>query len=220
MKVLLVRHGNTFAPEDKVVWTGGGNDIPLVARGFEQADALGRKLVALQLQPARIFAGPLQRTATFAERIQGHLDSTSLSQVEIHHCLHEIDYGPWTGLTRTEVIERGDAVDQDAWDTHSIWPSHIFNGSPALIEEHIREFVNMLYQRYPRDLLVCVSSNGILRYFLKLIEGAFEEAIQQQDFKVKTGHCCFIEFRGGVWKKHFWNLPPEMIDRQYFSSES
>ena len=33
IELLLVRHGNTFAPGDRVVWVGKGQDLPLVESG-------------------------------------------------------------------------------------------------------------------------------------------------------------------------------------------
>ena len=41
MLLLLARHGNTFDKGDKVVWVGARTDLPLTAKGREQARALG-----------------------------------------------------------------------------------------------------------------------------------------------------------------------------------
>ena len=44
MLLLLARHGNTFNKGDKIVWVGARTDLPLTAKGREQALALGQAL--------------------------------------------------------------------------------------------------------------------------------------------------------------------------------
>ena len=46
IELLLVRHGNTFSPGDRVSWVGRGEDLPLVESGRAQASALGATLRA------------------------------------------------------------------------------------------------------------------------------------------------------------------------------
>jgi probable phosphoglycerate mutase len=37
MQLILSRHGNTFSPQDAVVWVGAKQDLPLVDSGVLQA---------------------------------------------------------------------------------------------------------------------------------------------------------------------------------------
>ena len=67
MKLILVRHGNTFSKGDKVVWVGARSDMPLVEKGVEQAKAVGEALKASGLEPSVIFCGPLKRTTETAQ---------------------------------------------------------------------------------------------------------------------------------------------------------
>ena len=41
VNIIISRHGNTFEPDEKVVWAGATNDLPLAAKGIEQAKNLG-----------------------------------------------------------------------------------------------------------------------------------------------------------------------------------
>ena len=49
MLLLLARHGNTFEKGDKVVWVGARTDIPLTAKGRDQAAALAAGLQPVSL---------------------------------------------------------------------------------------------------------------------------------------------------------------------------
>ncbi|HBH26642.1 MAG TPA: hypothetical protein DDX54_04495 [Rhodospirillaceae bacterium] len=49
--LIIARHGNTFAPGAEPRRVGGRTDLPLVAKGRAQAQALGRTLGALTLPP-------------------------------------------------------------------------------------------------------------------------------------------------------------------------
>ena len=51
MKLYLIRHGNTFAPGDKVTWVGSQNDLPLVESGIQQAQTLSSALQKQNIIP-------------------------------------------------------------------------------------------------------------------------------------------------------------------------
>jgi probable phosphoglycerate mutase len=56
-----------------------------------------------------------------------------------------------------------------------------------------------------------VSSNGRLRYFLKLIDSEFERRVAESNFKVATGRVCLIDITNGAAKLELWNEQPEML---------
>ena len=66
MLLLLARHGNTFEAGDKVVWVGARTDLPLTAKGREQAAALGEGLRPVKSVIKHIVSGPLNRTREHA----------------------------------------------------------------------------------------------------------------------------------------------------------
>ena len=59
--LVLVRHGNTFGPEDPVVWVGAREDLPLVESGRAQAERLRAALVRLDWSPTAAVSGGLAR---------------------------------------------------------------------------------------------------------------------------------------------------------------
>ena len=60
MHVILARHGNTFDPGEQPVWVGARTDLPLVAKGRDQAAEIGAALRASNMIPQRVLAGPLR----------------------------------------------------------------------------------------------------------------------------------------------------------------
>ena len=61
------------------------------------------------------------------------------------------------------------------------------------------------------DAALLVSSNGILRFFLRLVPGAFEALAENKELKVATGNCCALRQEGGVWSLVFWNRLPQRL---------
>ncbi|MFN8758233.1 MAG: histidine phosphatase family protein [Tagaea sp.] len=96
-KILLVRHGNTFAPGETAVWVGARTDLPLVAKGLEQARTFGDAVRGAGLDVGPLRAGPLRRTREFVREAFG-------VAAEIDDRLTEIDYGKWEGRTTEDVI--------------------------------------------------------------------------------------------------------------------
>jgi probable phosphoglycerate mutase len=110
--VFLVRHGETE-------WSRSGQhtsstDLPLLAAGATDAEALGRRLRAYDL--ALVLASPLLRARETA-RLAGLGDV-----VEITEDLRELGYGDYEGLTTPEIRR-----ERPAW---SIWTDGAPGGEP------------------------------------------------------------------------------------------
>ena len=58
---------------------------------------------------------------------------------------------------------------------------------------------------------VFVTSNGILKFFLKLVPGAFEKMASEGVLKVGTGNCCALAHEEGAWRVLFWNVQPPSL---------
>jgi len=209
VNIILSRHGNTFGPQDKVVWAGSRNDLPLVARGVEQAERFAEVLKARQIKPAAIFSGPLERTFHYAEIITQKLALSFKPFVDLR--LNEIDYGDWTGLTQKEVKERFGEEELTSWDEHSVWPSKgNWGGSEESVKAEVHAFVGDLIQGFKEDeTVIVVSSNGRLRFFLRLIEGELEQRMKQGSFKVKTGNICKLKHEKSQLNVVYWNQEPK-----------
>ena len=67
MRLILLRHGNTFGPGEPSRCVGVNEDLPLVAEGIAQAKRAGVYLRSQLLVPDVVFCSELQRTRVFAE---------------------------------------------------------------------------------------------------------------------------------------------------------
>lgn len=188
VELLLVRHGNTFGPGDAVTWVGAREDLPLVESGEAQARELGsalkQALASGQPAPDRVLAGPLQRTRRAAELA---LEVAGLeAPVEIEERLIEVDYGPWGGLTTEQLVERFGAEVVEGWEQRCAWPPQWVTQEREL-RARVTGLVDELRAACPGQRVLILSSNGVLRYFLQSVEGAFEAALAERTFKLKTG---------------------------------
>jgi broad specificity phosphatase PhoE len=208
--LILARHGNTFNPGDKVTFVGARNDLPLVESGIQQATLVGQSLLAKGICLDAIFCGPLKRTRQFAEIIRTILAFDRPPIVDER--LNELDYGQWSGLTDTEVIEKFGQSDFDNWNKNGIWPKEAFAESDSEINSQIASFVMHLKCNYEAcQNVLAISSNGKLRYFLRLIPGLWESASQANQLKVATGKICLFQFQSEFpqMKMPGWNLDPQ-----------
>lgn len=211
MKIILSRHGNTFSATDPVVWVGATQDLPLVHSGILQAKCLAQSLQKAGIKPTAVYCGPLKRTRDYATIVLEQLHSSLTPIVDSR--LNEIDYGNWAGLSNTQIQEIGEGAELSAWENLSVWPKIArWSGSSALMEKEIKKFSKALVTQYdPMDYILLITSNGRLRYFLKLIHGTFEQHIQNKNFKVATGNICFFLYDHKKWHLEFWNKNPQYL---------
>ena len=204
MKLLLARHGNTFEAGDTPYIVGRTENLPLTLEGEAQAVRLARFLHARDLIPTMIRCGELQRTRRMAAIIG---DTLALPVPIIDERLTELDYGDWSGLTTDQVRTTYGREEIDAWDHHGIMPEDR-GWSPTEEEllEHISSFAGEAIKRGGATL--AVTSNGVLRFFARLIDGLFEELAAARGLKVSTGNVCCLEHDGTKWRLVFWNQKP------------
>ena len=98
--IYLVRHGETEWNQDARIQ--GKTDIPLNARGRQQAEALADRLADVPLE--HIYTSDLSRARVTAELIAAR-QPRAVPVVALPE-LRECDYGLWEGLTRPEVAGR------------------------------------------------------------------------------------------------------------------
>ena len=207
MKLILARHGNTFGPQDTVVMAGLTNDLPLTGKGPEQAHAIAQAFAKRQQAVDGIYCSELQRTAQTAEPTGALLQMPIAADAR----LNELDYGLWTGLTDDEINAKFGEDTRLAWQKKSQWPENAgWGSSEQEVAVGIQAFAqDVVEKNAPDSSIFVVSSNGVLRYFLRLIPNKWEEAHATQSMKVKTGHLCQLSYRDGQWQVDFWNLSPE-----------
>lgn len=209
MQLILARHGNTFNPGDKICWVGSRNDLPLVEQGIVQAERVGNVLRDIPL--SAIYHASLKRTRHFAE-IVAEFTGTKAPLLADDRLL-EIDYGQWSGLTDAEIAEKyGEKCLKD-WVDRSVWPQNCgWSGSEELVTTEVEKFVFDVIASQPADAnVLVVTSNGKLRYFLKLIKNEFEQRVQEHTFKVATGRICLLSFQDNHFRLELWNEPAESL---------
>jgi broad specificity phosphatase PhoE len=211
MLLLIARHGNTFDAGDKVVWVGARTDLPLTAKGKAQAEALAAGLIPIRSKIKRVIAGPLQRTRQTAD-----IAATGLGlegRIEVDERLREIDYGLWEGKSSDEIAELGGESELKAWSERAAWPASPGWSPPQqTIADNVAQLAGELASSLSEDnAAVLVTSNGVLKFFLKLIPGAFEDMAAGGNLKVATGNVCALAFADGAWRLMFWNRQPPQL---------
>jgi probable phosphoglycerate mutase len=206
LNLILARHGNTFNPNDKVTWVGSRNDLPLVHAGIQQAKHLAESFLWAGITLDAIFCGPLTRTRRFADIVKKTLDLPYA--VTIDKRLNELDYGEWSGLTDTEVIEKFGSEFFDNWSKYGVWPAvGSWGQSESEIRDEVASFAQDLLNNYRETSnILAVSSSGRLRYFLTLVEGLWERSCQASNLKVGTGRICLSWHNGASWQMSAWNI--------------
>ncbi|MCE1237268.1 MAG: histidine phosphatase family protein [Hyphomicrobiales bacterium] len=204
--MILARHGNTFGPGDAVVWVGARSDLPLVEKGHAQAEAIADGLIAADLAPSRIWAGPLKRTAETAAIVAARC---GLAADAVTHAeeLREIDYGTWEGRSNDEI--RAEVGDDpiDGWQKRSVWPDG-FGWRPSeaeILADWDRLVARIAADAPPDATVLIVSSNGIFRLVARALGLAPSEA------KMNTGALARLELDGGDLRVLAWNLDPARL---------
>ncbi|MBN8548339.1 MAG: histidine phosphatase family protein [Deltaproteobacteria bacterium] len=208
MHLLFSRHGDTFEPGQKVVWVGSKNDLPLASKGKEQARELAHQLQKRNLSPIQIICAPLLRTREYGQII---IDELGLPiSVKVDARLSELDYGEWSGLSSEEISLRFGKEVLENWEKNSVWPKVCgWKSSEGEVLRELRELLAECRTTVSeKDLILFVTSNGRLRFLLKLIAGEFESRLARQDFKVKTGNIGLLEDCHRELTLHQWNVPP------------
>lgn len=203
MHLILVRHGNTFGPQDKVVWVGARSDLDLVEKGREQATAVAAGLATAGLRPSRIYAGPLKRTRQTADIIAAD-HGLDAGQIVISDDLREIDYGSWEARSNDEIrAEVGDQVIDD-WQKRSIWPKGCDwqPNEAGIIAGWKRLLVRIRKENEDDSVVLVVSSNGIFRLVAKSL------GLSAAAAKMNTGAVAHLIGDGFGFSVKAWNVAP------------
>lgn len=184
-RLVIVRHGNTFAPGEAPRRIGAPTDLPLIESGRDQARALADHFAAQPLTFDRVLASPLRRTRETAELIApGRLESAEW--------LREIDHGPDEDRTEAEVLARIGRDALDAWERDGTPPPDWRVDAEARIDAWRRVLADA------RGSTLLVTSNGAARFALI--------ALGLPPAKIRTGAYGVIE--GAPWTVTAWDRRP------------
>jgi broad specificity phosphatase PhoE len=144
---------------------------------------------------------------------EGGLFRSLKASLSIDERLREIDYGLWEGKSSEEIRALGGDCELRAWNERGEWPrSPQWTPSPETIEANAAELASELAAALPEGrAALLVTSNGILKFFLKLVPGAFEEMSARGALKVATGNCCALRYSERGWQVVFWDCEPSHL---------
>ncbi|WP_454781633.1 histidine phosphatase family protein [Legionella sp. WA2022007384] len=204
-RLLVARHGNTFAPGD-IVRRVGTTDLPLVDSGLNQGRLLGNYLQNNGLIPDVIFTSKLKRAIQTAQQAQSTM-GTNLP-IETLAIFNEIDYGPDENQPEEKVVARLGKEAINAWEAQAIVPEG-WKVDPSLLIQNWLDFSIRIRKEYPGKTCLVVTSNGIAR-FAPYLTGDFATFSAQYGIKVATGGLCVFENNepSEEWQCLAWNIKP------------
>lgn len=179
---VIVRHGNTFESGEKPRRIGARTDLPLTAKGSEQARALGAFFAAKGWRFDCALVSPLARTRQTAQAIlDAQIAPPESQEAEF---LREIDYGPDENLPEADVVARigNDAL--NAWERRAEPPEGWEIDAPGRIAAWKALFGEA---QAPNEITLLVTSNGAARFALMADAGLRAAAADLQNLKLPTG---------------------------------
>ena len=194
-RIIFIRHGETaFNASGQLQ---GQRDIPLNARGREQASAVGRFLrktyaaeIARLDATGAFWASPLGRTRETMERARTAM-GLAPTVYKLDDRLKELTFGEWEGLTWREV-ERIDAAGVRARKADKWGFTPPGGESYATLAMRVRAWLD------ERDGDCFVAAHGgIARALMFLIAGVAEDVAEDAD--IWQGRALIFDKGGFVW---------------------
>jgi broad specificity phosphatase PhoE len=211
MRLILVRHGNTFEPGTQAVWVGARTDLPLAAKGRAQAEQVGDFLLRRRVPLAAIYCGPLKRTVDTASIVAETATALSPPRIQIDERLRELDYGLWEGLSTHRIVELHGADEIESWETESVWPAGAgWKPEKDVVLQNVQNLLNeweATLRSGSSAAVLVVSSNGFFRLLAERM------GVPPRDRKMATGHISIVslvvpEHR---WQVDAWNVSPSLL---------
>lgn len=201
-RLIIIRHGNTFASGETPRRVGARTDIPLVDSGRDQAQKIGRYLKDNNIEPCAVYSSQLIRARQTADI----LCKTAGFDVDIqtNQTFNEIDHGVDENQTDDDIIARigKDALDQ--WNKSNVVPDG-WKVDIAAIQKGWSHFADDCLNNRNGKTTIVVSSGGIIKFSPVLTNGI----IPAESAKVATGSIsCFVH-DGKQWVCEFWNKKPD-----------
>lgn len=197
-RLIIVRHGNTFAAGEPARRIGARTDLPLTKAGEAQARELGRKFRQHDLRFGRALAGPLKRARDSAALLLAELCDPPPLVME--PMLDEIDHGPDESQPEAAVRARiGEAALAD-WDCEGTPPE----GWRVDRAARLAWWQAMLDEAGDQTTLL-VTSNGAARFALL----ALGRPLAPAGLKLRTGAFGILDRDAGSWRVSAWDQRPD-----------
>lgn len=163
MHIYLVRHGETHWNIQRR--TQGIKDIPLTAKGMNQAEELSRRLKKEPI--TKIYTSTLKRALSTAIIIGNKLDLTPLEMKE----LKEINFGVWEGLTIKQIEKKYPGQLGRYRTEFSFSPDK--GESLSSLQQRIDDFIesNIKGYAYKEDSILIVSHSYPIRMLIVRLLG-------------------------------------------------
>ena len=204
MTLIIVRHGNTFAPQDTPTRVGRRTDLPLVQSGEAQARKLGAYFRRHRIWPDVVFAGTLKRSYDTARLALEALGSQRPITVDV--MFDEIDYGPDENQTEADVMARIGAQALQDWDEQAKVPDG-WQVDPDAIIRNWLAFGARCRTEFAGKTVLVVTSNGMAR-FAPHLTGDFAAFTRHHSIKMATGAFCIFRVKDRRWVVEQWNVRP------------
>jgi len=164
-RIFLVRHGEVAGNVGDKPTFVGWNDLPLNARGIEQAERVAEYLASEKVQA--VYSSDLQRAKITAEKIAEKHDLT----VRIDADLREVNYGAWEGLGESE-LQREYSLQ---WQERQNDPWNVAAVEGESYQQMWQRFLpkwNDVVGNHHGETVVLVAHNGLIRMLLCYLLGA------------------------------------------------
>ena len=172
LRLLAVRHGATEWSRARRF--AGSRDIPLLAQGRLQAEAVAQALAGSF--PAAIYTSPLERARTSAEVIA----KPHRLEPVVEPAFREMGFGDWEGLTREEVAERF-PDDFRAWASAPERVTPPQGESLSTVDSRVRAALAALIEQHRGDTVILVSHAIVLRLVVLAALGLGPERLWSVD---------------------------------------
>ncbi|WP_374408354.1 histidine phosphatase family protein [Pelagerythrobacter sp.] len=202
---VVVRHSNTFEAGEPPRRIGARTDLPLTAKGTEQARALGRHFADEGWRFTRVLASPLRRTRETAAGILAAQPDPAPAPQDAEF-LREIDHGPDENAREDAVLARIGQAALAAWDDRAEPPPGWIVDAEARLAAWRVLFAGMDAETGP---VLLVTSNGAARFALMADPALQRAAAALPSLKLATGSYGVIaRDRAGELAIHTWGAVP------------
>jgi broad specificity phosphatase PhoE len=203
IRLLVIRHGNTFDKGDTVRRVGSGTDLPLSQSGREQARKLGAHLQAVHPEIDAVYTGTLKRTKETADIACQFLKPAPRRLIS--PIFDEIHYGPDEGQPEDEVVARVGKETLVLWEKQCIPPPD-WHADPEELVQRWQGFLKSVQHGASGTTVAVVTSNGIARFLLKYLEQTGAES--SFPYKLSTAAYGELVYHGARWRCEAWNQKP------------